>query len=51
MDDKEILEELKSQREWWKSELSKSKNRQEECEYQISKVNRLIGLLEEKIKV
>ena len=49
MNDKEILKELCDQRMWWESALEKEQRRVDEIKIQLSKVNRLIGLLEDKV--
>lgn len=50
MTDKEILYELRAQRHWWETQLEKAEAKVSEYEEQVSKVTRLINLLERKIK-
>lgn len=50
MSDKEILEELRDQRTWWEKHLEEAEKKASEYKTQISKVNRLIFLLEIKIR-
>lgn len=47
--DKEILNELRDQRRWWETQLEEAEAKVREYKEQVSKVTRLIDLLEEKI--
>ena len=49
MGDKEILNELRDQRHWWETQLEEAEAKVREYKEQVSKVTRLIDLLEEKI--
>lgn len=47
MEDIDILRGLYSQRTWWEESLQKAEMRVDDIKAELSKVNRLIGLLEE----
>lgn len=47
MEDIDILRGLYNQRTWWEESLQKAEGRVDEIKAELSKVNRLIGLLEE----
>ena len=49
MSDKEILEELRDQRQWWETRLEKVEAEAKDYKTQIAKTTRLIVLLEEKV--
>lgn len=48
MEDIDILRELYGQRKRWENSLQKAEMRVDEIKAELSKVNRLIGLLEEE---
>lgn len=50
MTDEEILYELRDQRHWWEIQLEKAEAKVKEYKEQVSKLTRLINLLECKIK-
>jgi hypothetical protein len=47
--DNEILQELREQKIWWEQHLKKLKKAVEETTIELAKVNRLIGVFEERI--
>lgn len=49
MTDRELLNELRDQRHWWETQLEKAEAKVKEYKEQVSKVTRLIVLLEEKM--
>lgn len=49
MTDRELLNELRDQRHWWETQLEEAETKVKEYKEQVSKVTRLIDLLEEKI--
>lgn len=51
MTDKEILKELLDQRDWWEKEVDMEQKKLEGFKVELAKTNRLIELLELKIKV
>ncbi len=51
MTDQEILKELLDQREWWEKVVDKEQKKLDEFKAELAKTNRLIELLELKIKV
>lgn len=51
MTDQELLKELLDQREWWKKAVDREQKKLEDFKVELAKTNRLIELLELKIKV
>ena len=50
MTDNQIMNELRSQRLFWQNEVSKCRVKLGECESQVAMCDRLISVLEQKIK-
>lgn len=50
MIDTEILKELYDQRIWWENKIEESQYKLDEANNELSRVDRLIELLEQKIK-
>lgn len=50
MTDQELLKELLDQREWWEKEVDREQKKLEGFKAELAKTNRLIELLELKIK-
>lgn len=51
MTDKEILDELINQRDWWEKAVDREQKKLEDFKAELAKTNRLIELLELKIKM
>ena len=51
MTDQELLKELLDQREWWEKAVDREQKKLEDFKAELAKTNRLIELLELKIKV
>lgn len=50
MDDKEILKELSDQRDWWENQVAATEKKLKSYKDELARTNRLIELLQEKIR-